>query len=121
MKITEDELVVQVENPVDFESLKHHKFYLSNYLLHQQLDGYFGMSNGPTYEGLVKYFQVRAEVYKKDVAKLEEEETIRIDPSLGLKEFTINEIHSVVIGIPITITKEIIRKATIRDVDGKFQ
>lgn len=56
MKITEDELVVQVENPVDFESLKHHKFYLSNYLLHQQLDGYFGMSNGPTYEGLVKYF-----------------------------------------------------------------
>jgi hypothetical protein len=56
MKITEDELVVQVENPVDFVSLKHHNVDLSNYLLYQQLDGYFGMLNGPTYENLVKYF-----------------------------------------------------------------
>lgn len=55
MKITEDELVVQVENPVDFDSLNHHKVDLSNYLLYQQLDGYFGMLNGPTYENLVKY------------------------------------------------------------------
>jgi len=55
-KITEDELDVQVENPIDFESLKHHKVDLSNYILYQQLDGYFGMLNGPTYEELVKYF-----------------------------------------------------------------
>ena len=62
LKIIEDELVFQVENPVDFESLKHHKVDLSNYLLHQQLDGYFGMLNGPAFEELVKYFWVRAEI-----------------------------------------------------------
>ena len=32
MEITEDELVVQVENPVDFISLKHHDCDVSNYL-----------------------------------------------------------------------------------------
>jgi len=60
MKITEDELVVQVENLVDFVSLKHHECDLSNYLLYQELDGYFGMLNGPTYENLVNYLWVRA-------------------------------------------------------------
>jgi len=34
MKITEDDMVVQIENPVDFESLKHHDCDLSNYLLY---------------------------------------------------------------------------------------
>lgn len=129
MKITEDELVVQVENPVDFDSLKHHKVYPSNYLLCQQLDGYFGMLNGPTYENLVKYFWVRAEIYDKDAVKLKEKVKVLIDPSLegktreemGLKEFTKTEIRSTVMGIHITFTEEIIGRATRRDVDGKFQ
>ncbi|RHN66559.1 hypothetical protein MtrunA17_Chr3g0092441 [Medicago truncatula] len=96
MKITEDKLVVQVENPVDFVSLMHHKVDLTSYLLHQKLDAYFGMLNGPTCEALVKYFRVRAEIFDKDATKLEEVEKILIDPSLEgetraemvLKEFT---------------------------------
>ena len=72
MKISEDELVVQVESPVDFASLSHHGVDVSSYLLCQGLDYYFRMLNGPTYEELVKYFWVRAEVYNKEAAKLEE-------------------------------------------------
>jgi len=68
MKIREDELIVQVESPVDFSSLTHHKVDLSSYLLHQDLKTYFLMLNGPTYEELVKYFWVRAEVYDKKAA-----------------------------------------------------
>jgi len=49
---------------------------------YQELDGYFGMLNGSTYENLVKYFWVRAEIYDKNAAKLEEEEKVLIDPSL---------------------------------------
>jgi len=40
---------------------------------------------------------------------------------MGLKEFTITEIRSNVMGFTITITEEIIGKATRREVDGKFQ
>jgi len=69
IKLEEDDLFVQVENPVDFKSLNHHGIDLSNYLLYQDLNGYFGMLNGPTYEYLVKYFWVRAEIYDKYAAK----------------------------------------------------
>jgi hypothetical protein len=103
----EYDLTVQVENPVDFESLKHHKCDLSNYLLYQQLNGYFGMLNGSMYENLVKYLWVRAEIYDKHAAKLDEDEKVLIDPSLegktraemGLKEFTKTKIRSNIMGI----------------------
>jgi hypothetical protein len=83
------------------------------------MDTYFRGLNGPTYEELVKNFWVKAEVYDKEVAKLEEIEKINGDPSLkgksraemGLKEFTRTEIRSAVMGIPITITEEIIARA----------
>jgi len=96
MEVREDELIVQVESPVDFASLTHHGVDLSNYLLHQDLDIYFCMLNGPTYEDLVKYFWIRAEFYDQEAAKLEEIEKVNSDPSLkgksraeiGLKEFT---------------------------------
>jgi len=85
--------------------------------------------SGPTYENLIKYFWVRAEVYDMDAAKREEREKIAGDPSLkgktraemGLQEFTQVEIHSDVMGIPITITKGIIGRAARRDVDGYFE
>jgi len=129
MKIREDELVVQVESPVDFQSLKHHIVDLSNYLLHQVLDSYFGVLNGPTYEELVKDFWVKAEVYDRKAAKLEEKQKILEDPRLedkskeemGLKEFKRTEICSNVKGIPITITEEVIGRATRCEVEGKFQ
>jgi len=96
MKIDEENLVVQVENHVDFISLKHHGVDVSSYLLHHGLEYYFGMLNGPMYEELVKHFWVRASIYDLDAAKLEEKEKILINPSLegktreemGLKEFT---------------------------------
>jgi len=55
MKMEEDELIVQVENPMDFISLTHHKCDLTSYLKYQDLNGYFNMLNGPTYENLVMY------------------------------------------------------------------
>jgi len=81
MKIREDDLVVQVESLVDFASLKHHGVDISIYLLCQDLDYYFKILNEPTYEELVKYFWVRAEVYDKEAAKREETKKILSDPS----------------------------------------
>jgi len=129
MNLEGDDLVVQVENPVDFVSMKNNDVDITSYLLYQDLDGYFGMLNGPTYEFLVKYFWVRAEIYDKEAARREEDKKVLIDPSLegktraemGLKEFTRIEIRSNIMGIPITITKEVIGKAARRDVDGAFQ
>jgi len=43
---------------------------------------YFNMLNGPTYENLVRHFWVRAHIYDKIAAKLEETEKILIDPTL---------------------------------------
>ena len=40
---------------------------------------------------------------------------------MGLKEFTRTEIHSNIMGIPITITEEVIGRAARRDVEGSFQ
>jgi len=129
MDIREDELIVQVEDPIDFISLKHHTVDLSNYLLHQGLDDYFGMLNGPTYKNLVKYFSVRAEIYNNDAARREEREKIDGDKSLegktrqemSLQEFTGTEIRSNVMGIPITITEETIGKAARSTIEGNFQ
>jgi len=54
---------------------------------------------------------------------------VLLDPSLkgksraemGLKEFTRTEIRSNIMGIPVTITEEVIGRACIRDVEGAFQ
>jgi len=40
---------------------------------------------------------------------------------MGLKPFTRTNIRSNIMGIPVTITEEVIGKACIRDVDGAFQ
>jgi len=56
MKVEEDDLTVEVENPMDFISLTHHQCDLTSYLKYKDLNGYFNMLNGPTYENLVKYF-----------------------------------------------------------------
>jgi len=68
---------------------------------------------------LVKDFWVRAEVYDVEAAKEEEIKAVINDPSLrgktrqemGLKSFRQTEIRSSVMGIPITITEEVIAKA----------
>jgi len=101
---------------------------VSSYFMYQDLDYYFRMLNGPTYEELVKYLWVRAEVYDKEAAKREETKKILLDPSLegkpreemGLKEFTRTEIHSSVLGIPVTISEEAIARVARCSNEGKL-
>jgi len=66
----------------DFLSLAHHGCELRNFFQAQNLDGYFCMLIGATYENLIKCFWVRAEVYDVHAAKMEEHEKVMIDPNL---------------------------------------
>jgi len=119
MAIPLESFEVQVESSVDFASLKRNGVNLDALMGAQQLYAYFSMLNGPTYVKLVKDFWVRAEVYDLDVAKIEEHQAVARDPSLkgkirkemGLEPFRQTEIRSAVMGIPITITEEVIAKA----------
>jgi len=85
----------------------------------QQMFPYFDMLNGQTFEKLVKDFWIRAEVYDLEAAKAEELQAVTKDPSLrgktrkemGLEPFRKTKIRSSVLGIPITITEEVIAKA----------
>jgi len=87
------------------------------------------MLNGPTCEELVKDFLFRAEVYDREAAKMEELEKIKEDETMkgktraemGLPEFTQVEISPAVMGIPVTITEEIVAKASRCANEGKFQ
>jgi len=95
----------------------------------QRLFDYFRMLNGPTYVKLVKDFWVRAEVYDHEAAKLKETQAVSRDPSLegksrkemGLEPYKRLEIRSAVMGIPITITKEVIARACRVAPEGRFQ
>lgn len=112
MVLDKDNLIVQVESSVDFQALKRHGVDIIDYILTQELDGYFTMLNGPTYEELVKDFWVRVEVYDRETAKMEEFEKIAGDESLkgktraemGFPEFKRSEIRFAVMEIPATIT-----------------
>ena len=81
-----------------------------------------------TYVTLVKDFWVRAEVYDVDAAKDEELKAVIRDPSLrgktrqemGLESFRQTEIKLSVMGIPITITEEVISKACRVAAIGRF-
>ena len=119
---------VQVESPVDFASLKRNRMNLDALMVAQQLFPYFNMLNGLTYVKLVKDFLVRAEVYDLDAAKVEELQAVARDPSLrgktrkemGVEPFRQTEIRSAVMGIPITITEEVIAKACRVAPTGRF-
>jgi hypothetical protein len=95
----------------------------------QKLFGYFRMMNGPTYENLVKDFLLRAEVYDMEAARLEEKQAVSRNSSLkgktrvemGLEPFKGLEIRSAVMGIPITISEEVIAKACMVSSKGRFQ
>ena len=120
--------VVQVESPVDFASLKRNGMNLDALMAAQHMFPYFNMLNGPTYVKLVKDFWVRAEVYDVDAAKTEELQAVARDPNLkgktrkemGLEPFRQTEIRSAVMGIPITITEEVIAKACWVAPSGRF-
>jgi len=118
MAIPFEAFEVQIESPVDFESLKRNGMNLDALMAAQQMFPYFNMLNGPTYVKLVKDLWVRAEVYDLDAAKVEELQAVTKDPSLrgktrkemNLEPFRQTEIRSAVMGIPITITEEVIAK-----------
>ena len=77
-----DSLVVQIESPVDFSSLKRNKVDMDALISAQKMAGYFQMLNGPTYVNLVKEFWIRAEVFDVDLAKTQEREAVSRNLSL---------------------------------------
>ena len=129
MVIPVESFDVQVESLMDFDSLKRNGMNLESLMEAQQLFGYFRMLNGPRYVNLVKDFWVRAEVYDQEAAILEETQAVASDPSLkgksrkeiGLEPYKRMEIRSAVMGIPITITEEVIARACRVAPKGRFQ
>ena len=89
---------------------------MKGYYESQNLIHFFNMLNDPTYENLVKHLWVRASVYDKHTAKLEDSEKVLIDPTLegktreemGLEPFVDTEIRSSIMGVPVFINQEII-------------
>ena len=129
MAIPFESFEVQSESPVDFASLKRNGMDLESLITVQEMFPYFEMLNGPTHVTLVKDFWVRAEVYDVEAAKEEEIKAVIRDPSLkgktrqemGLDSFKQTEIRSSVMGIPITITEEVIAAhAELLQLDGSF-
>jgi len=128
MAIPYESFEVQIESPVDFASLNRNRMDMDALMAAQEMFPYFDMLNGPTYVKLVKDFWVRAEVYDLEAAKAEELQAVTRDPSLrgktrkemGLEPFRQTEIRSVVMGIPITITEEVIAKACRVTSTGRF-
>jgi len=119
---------VQVESPVDFASLERNGMNLEAEINAQQMFPSFHMLNGPTYVKLVKDFWVRAEVYDVEAAKNEELLVVARDPSqkgktrkeMGLEPYRQTEIRSAVMGVPITITENVIAKACRVAPTGRF-
>jgi hypothetical protein len=72
MALEEWDLVIQTENPVDFDSLAFHGCDIRSYYEKQDLMHYFDMLNGPTYTTIVRHFWVRASVYVKATSEAEE-------------------------------------------------
>jgi len=71
MSLEEWELTVKVESPVDFTSLAYHGCNIKEFYEAQDLLHYFDMLNSPTCVNLIRHFWVRAFVYGKHAAKLE--------------------------------------------------
>jgi len=127
--LEECDLNIQVERPVDFISLAHHGCDIRSYYEAQGLMDYFNMLNSPTYKNLVRHFWVRAHVYDKKAAKLEETEKILIDPTLegksreemGLEPFIDTEIRTSIMGITVFISQDVISYVIRRASEGSFK
>ena len=128
MAIPLESFDVQIESPVNFASLKRNGMDLEALITVQEMFPCFEMLNGPTYVTLVKDFWIRAEVYDVEVALNEEDKAMIRNPSLrgktrqemGLESFKQTEIRSTVMGIPVTITEEVIAKAWRIAPTGRF-
>jgi len=128
MAIPSESFEVQSESPVDFASLRRNGMNLESLITIQEMFPYFDMLNGPTYVTLVKDLWARAEVYDLEAALAEEDDTVIRNPNLrgktrqkmGLKSFRQTEIRSSVMGIPITITEELLKPAGSLQMEGSF-
>jgi len=128
MAIPSESFEVQSESPVDFASLRRNGMNMESLISVQEMFRYFDMLNGPTYVTLVKDFWARAEVYDLEAALTEEDDAVIRNPTLGgktreemgLKSFKQTEIRSSMMGIPITITEEVIAKACKISTNGRF-
>lgn len=122
-------LDVQVEAPVDFESLARNGVDIRGHIIAQQLDGYFKMLFGATYINLVKNFWVRAEVYDRKASEEEEAEIIfkktrmkgKSKEEMGLTKYSRVEIRSAMMGLEVTINEKIIARACRCFEGGQFQ
>jgi hypothetical protein len=125
MSIPLNSLIVQIESPVDFVSLKKYDVDMKELVDTQKLSEYFKMLNGPTYVNLVKDFWVRAEVFNGKPAKVVGKQAVLKKGKMTVEKnptsFNSLEIRSEVMGIPITITEEDIAKACKVDAEGRFQ
>jgi len=129
MSLEEWDLNVQVDRPIDFISLAHHGCDIRSYYKAQGLMDYFNMLNGPTYENLIRNLWVRAHVYDKKAAKLEETEKILIDPTLegksreemGLEPFVDTKIRPSIMGILVFISQDAIAYVIRRASEGNFK
>jgi hypothetical protein len=96
MKLREHELKVQPKLIIDFESLRANGYHIKDTFQCQGWLPYFEFLNGPMYTNLVKYFQVRSEVFREYEVDYElihkqeesEENKGKNRQKLGLKEFT---------------------------------
>lgn len=123
MSIPLKSLIVQKESLVDFVSLKKYNVDMKALVEAQKLSEYFKMLNGPTYQNLVKDLWVRAEVYKGKDAKVEIQAASKKGKTKmekSLTSFSSLEIRSKVMGIPLTITEEVIAKACRVAAEGRF-
>jgi hypothetical protein len=125
MDIPWKSLIVQVESPVDFASLKKYKVNMEGLIETQKLSEYFKMLNGPTYVNLVKDFWLKAEVYNgkpaKVVSKQAGSKKGKMTMDMNPTSFDSLEIRSEVMGIPITITEDVIAKACRMNAEERFQ
>jgi hypothetical protein len=125
MDIPWKSLIVQIESPVDFTSLKKYKVNMEGLIETQKLSEYFKMLNGPTYVNLVKDFWLKAEVYNEKPVKVAGKQAGskkgKMEIELNPTSFSSLEIRSEVMGIPVTITEEIIAKACRMNAEGRFQ
>ncbi|KEH16112.1 hypothetical protein MTR_0322s0040 [Medicago truncatula] len=82
MALEEWDLKIQSESPVDFDSLAAHNCDVGKFYEKQGLGSYFNLLNRPTYQMLVRHFWVRASIYDRQAAKIEEDEKVLLNPEL---------------------------------------
>lgn len=118
MKLKGEDLKVIVEQVIDFKSFRINGYPLKEYFKAQGWMNFFDMLNGPTFPYLVKYFQVRVEVFDEGVAAIEESQKIaenkdfkgKSRDEMGLNQFKEMEIKSVFMGVEVTTSQNHIAK-----------